>query len=89
MGELHEICERLRLLSNARSVLLLDGAGGELARSGDVGVTAAARLSTVTAEVRVGGRRAILVVLYDKETSLGLVRLRVKKASEELARLLH
>src|SRR6266700_428368 len=31
--------------------------------------------------------RAILVVLFDQRSSLGLVRLRVKKASEEMARL--
>jgi predicted regulator of Ras-like GTPase activity (Roadblock/LC7/MglB family) len=31
--------------------------------------------------------RAILVVLFDERSSLGLVRLRVKKASEEMARL--
>ncbi len=32
-------------------------------------------------------QRAILVVLFDQRSSLGLVRLRVKKASEELARI--
>src|SRR5215468_4401928 len=31
--------------------------------------------------------RAILVVLFDERSSLGLVRLRVKKATEEMARL--
>ncbi len=31
--------------------------------------------------------RAILVVLFDQRSSLGLVRLRVKKASEEMAKL--
>src|SRR6478672_9506751 len=31
--------------------------------------------------------RAILVVLFDERSSLGLVRLRVKKASEEMGRL--
>ena len=31
--------------------------------------------------------RAILVVLFDERSSLGLVRLRVKKASEEMVRL--
>ena len=33
------------------------------------------------------GGRAILVVLFDERSSLGLVRLRVKKASEEMARI--
>ena len=32
-------------------------------------------------------QRAILVVLFDNRTSLGLVRLRVKKAADELARI--
>jgi predicted regulator of Ras-like GTPase activity (Roadblock/LC7/MglB family) len=33
------------------------------------------------------GGRAILVVLFDERSSLGLVRLRVKKAAEEMVRL--
>src|SRR5512136_3266670 len=33
------------------------------------------------------GQRVILVVIFDQRSSLGLVRLRVKKASEELARI--
>src|SRR5262249_15422240 len=34
------------------------------------------------------GHRAILAVLFDNRSSLGLVRLRVKKASEQLSRML-
>ncbi len=34
------------------------------------------------------GGRVILVVIFDQRSSLGLVRLRVKKASEELAAIL-
>jgi predicted regulator of Ras-like GTPase activity (Roadblock/LC7/MglB family) len=37
--------------------------------------------------VTVVAGRAILVVLFDTRSSLGLVRLRVKKASEELAKI--
>jgi len=33
------------------------------------------------------GGRAILVVLFDERSSLGLVRLRVKKSSDEMARI--
>ncbi len=33
------------------------------------------------------GGRAVLVVIFDNRTSLGLVRLRIKKASEELAKI--
>jgi predicted regulator of Ras-like GTPase activity (Roadblock/LC7/MglB family) len=38
--------------------------------------------------ISVVGQRVILVVIFDKRSSLGLVRLRVKKASEELKRSL-
>lgn len=33
------------------------------------------------------GPRVVLVVIFDKRTSLGLVRLRIKKTSDELARI--
>jgi hypothetical protein len=33
------------------------------------------------------GARVVLVVIFDARSSLGLVRLRVRKASEELARV--
>jgi predicted regulator of Ras-like GTPase activity (Roadblock/LC7/MglB family) len=38
--------------------------------------------------ISVVGQRVILVVIFDKKSSLGLVRLRVKRASEELNRSL-
>lgn len=37
--------------------------------------------------ISIVGGRVILVVLFDSRSSLGLVRLRVKKASEELAQI--
>jgi predicted regulator of Ras-like GTPase activity (Roadblock/LC7/MglB family) len=37
--------------------------------------------------IQLVGGRVILVVIFDNRTSLGLVRLRVKKASEELGRI--
>ncbi len=37
--------------------------------------------------ISIVGQRSILVVLFDTRSSLGLVRLRVKKASEELAKI--
>jgi len=37
--------------------------------------------------ISIVGQRVILVVIFDNRSSLGLVRLRVKKASEELARI--
>lgn len=36
--------------------------------------------------ISVVGQRVILVVIFDKRSSLGLVRLRVKKASDELSK---
>lgn len=36
--------------------------------------------------ISVVGQRVILVVIFDKRSSLGLVRLRAKKASDELSR---
>ncbi len=38
--------------------------------------------------ISIVGRRMILVVIFDDRSSLGLVRLRVKKAGAELARLI-
>lgn len=37
--------------------------------------------------ITIVGGRVILVVIFDQRSSLGLVRLRVKKASEELAKI--
>jgi predicted regulator of Ras-like GTPase activity (Roadblock/LC7/MglB family) len=39
--------------------------------------------------ISIVGSRVILVVLFDSRSSLGLVRLRVKKASEELAQIFY
>jgi hypothetical protein len=33
------------------------------------------------------GGRVVLVVIFDNRTSLGLVRLRIKKASDELSKI--
>ncbi|MCA9602724.1 MAG: roadblock/LC7 domain-containing protein [Myxococcales bacterium] len=38
--------------------------------------------------IQLVAQRVILVVIFDNKTSLGLVRLRVKKASEEIAKTL-
>ena len=37
--------------------------------------------------IQLVGNRVILVVIFDSESSLGLVRLRVRRASEELTRI--
>ena len=41
----------------------------------------------ISVHLTIVARRIILVVLFDKNTTHGLVRLRVKKASEELERI--
>ena len=41
----------------------------------------------VSVHMSLVGRRIILVVLFDKNTTHGLVRLRVKKATEELTKI--
>ena len=38
--------------------------------------------------ISVVGDRLILVVIFDRRSSVGLVRLRVRRASEELAKIL-
>ncbi|KAM3529951.1 hypothetical protein MY4038_005168 [Beauveria bassiana] len=38
--------------------------------------------------IQLVGNRAVLVVLFDSKSSLGLVRLRVRKASEEITHIL-
>ena len=40
-----------------------------------------------TIHITIVGGRVILVVIFDQRSSLGLVRLRVKKASDELAKI--
>jgi hypothetical protein len=78
---IEEICERLRVASNAREVLLMDGRVLVRARvdeleSGD---------SVHSTQVK----RAVLVVrFHSDETSLGLVRLRMRQAMAELEPLL-
>jgi uncharacterized membrane protein YgcG len=77
-----EICERLWRDSCARLVVLRDADGRELARVGEAPDGARAHLY----EGRVGDR-FVLAVTYADDTSLGLVRLRARKAAEELGRL--
>jgi hypothetical protein len=77
-----EICERLWRDSCARLVVLRDADGRELARAGEAPDVARAHLY----EARVGDR-FILAVTWADDTSLGLVRLRARKAAEELGRL--
>ena len=42
----------------------------------------------ISVHMTIVGRRVILVVLFDKNTTHGLVRLRVKKATQQLERIL-
>jgi len=110
-------CDLLSKASNARTVLVIDKNGQEIARSGETDNLDVTSLSSLFAgnvaatggianlihekefagqfhegektsvHISIVAQRAILVVLFDQRSSLGLVRLRVKKASEELGKI--
>ena len=96
-------CDDLSKATNALAVLCIDKNGQEIARAGETEHLDVTSLSSLLAEKEFSGQfhegektnvhislvaqRAILVVLFDQRSSLGLVRLRVKKASEELSKV--
>jgi hypothetical protein len=72
------VCDQLALSCNAQAVFVLDMNGQRVARSGETdNVIGQSHVSIVA-------QRLVLVVLYDDRSSLGLVRLRVRQASDEL-----
>ena len=85
MDALQEVCERLLRDSNARSVVVLGeherviASAGSLLLDPDAGPPQT-HVSMITPGV-------VLVVSFDFRSSLGLVRLRVSKAQEQLRRL--
>ena len=88
------VCESLRTAAAARSVRLVDLSGGVIADAGEpddgnVFVEASVKTRSRSRYARIAAARAVLIVGFDREqTSLGLVRLRMAKAIEELERLL-
>ncbi len=78
------ICDRLTRDANAKVVFLVDKNGQLIASSGQ-----AQNLDTTSlaSHMSIVGGRVVLVVIFDAKSSLGLVRLRVKKAGEELAKV--
>jgi hypothetical protein len=74
-----EICESLRFASAARWVALLDDGGGVLASAGRAdGFDASATARSFNLMLAANG------VVFDIQTSLGLVRLRTRKAIADL-----
>jgi predicted regulator of Ras-like GTPase activity (Roadblock/LC7/MglB family) len=95
VNDLQEICQWLLDNTNALSILLLDKSGATLARAGAETDHRALLPDADTQErfeqrgeqtlhVSAVAERAVLVVVFDARSSLGLVRLRVKKAAEEM-----
>ena len=98
-----EICERLLRESNAVSVVLIDSNAHVLAHAGESvdlsevweryggafdGSETFAKGAKVHASLTRITDAVILIVLFDEQSSLGLVRLRVKKCHDDLARAL-
>jgi hypothetical protein len=88
------VCESVRATAAARSVRLVDVSGRVIADAGEpddgnVFVEASVKTRSRARYARIAAARAVLIVGFDRdETSLGLVRLRMAKAVEELERLL-
>jgi predicted regulator of Ras-like GTPase activity (Roadblock/LC7/MglB family) len=108
---------RLRQDANAKTVLLIDRNGQEIAVAGEtenLDTTAVASLAAgnvaatdglakligepdfaslthegtkVSLNITLIGKRVVLLVMFDDRSSLGLVRLRVKRSGEELSRI--
>jgi hypothetical protein len=88
------VCARLARDANAKAVLLIGRDGQPIADAGDVEELDVTSLSSLTAGnvAATGGISKILrekdfSSLFDERSSLGLVRLRVRKSSDEMVRL--
>ena len=79
-NQIKQIISKLRIDANAKVVFLVDKNGQQIAAHGDI-----ENLDTTdNIHISIVAQRVILVVIFDEKSSLGLVRLRVKKASNEL-----
>jgi predicted regulator of Ras-like GTPase activity (Roadblock/LC7/MglB family) len=92
--------QKLHQQSNAKVVFLVDKNGQLIASAGETRDIDTTSLASLTAgnivfhegekdniHISMIGQRIILVVIFDGRTSIGLVRLRVKKASDALAKI--
>jgi hypothetical protein len=84
MRALQPICDELLQHSRARAVTLRDATGATLAHAVDEARADAGPQTHRHVAELAGG--LVLDITFDDETSLGLVRLRAKKASVEIAR---
>ena len=101
--QIKETLQRLQVDSNAKIVFLVDVDATSLASLTAGNVAATDGLAKLIGEkefsilfhegerdnihISLVAQRVILVVIFDDRSSLGLVRLRVKKASQELERV--
>jgi predicted regulator of Ras-like GTPase activity (Roadblock/LC7/MglB family) len=95
-NQIQNVVDRLVKDANAKVVFIVDKNGQLIAASGDVDNLDTTSLASLTAgniaatgekaniHIQLVGNRVILVVIFDSKSSLGLVRLRVRRASEEL-----
>src|SRR5713101_5276556 len=80
--QLKNVITRLCADANAKFVFLVDKNGQQIAAHGEMLNLDTTSLATLTAGNV--ANRVILVVIFDERSSLGLVRLRVKRATAEM-----
>src|SRR5580698_3738500 len=91
-NQIQVVVDRLVRDANAKVVFIVDKNGQLIAASGGMAkllkeqefATQFHEGEKANIHIQLVGNRVILVVIFDAKSSLGLVRLRVKKASEEL-----
>ena len=91
-----QLLNTLRMDASAKIVFLVDKNGQQIAGAGEVNLVDTTSLASLTAgnvaaniHISIVGKRLILVVIFDERSSLGLVRLRVRKASADIERVLN
>jgi predicted regulator of Ras-like GTPase activity (Roadblock/LC7/MglB family) len=89
-NQIKQVISKLRVDANAKVVFLVDKNGQQIAAQGEIENLDTTSLASLhegerdNIHISIVASRVILVVIFDERSSLGLVRLRVKKASVEL-----
>jgi predicted regulator of Ras-like GTPase activity (Roadblock/LC7/MglB family) len=89
-NHIQQVCDKLVRDANAIVVFIVDKNGQLIATSGEYEHQFATQFhegERQNIHIQIVGQRVILVVIFDERSSLGLVRLRVRKANEELNRI--
>ena len=94
-NQIQTVVDRLVRDANAKVVFIVDKNGQLIAATGGMAkllkenefATQFHEGEKANIHIQLVGNRVILVVIFDSKSSLGLVRLRVRKASEELANI--